>query len=89
MAEQRTFSSRELALLWRIAFPRDTDPARVESALRERIKELNCLYGISQLAERHLHSLDGFLRDLVRYLPTVFRWIPSARAMARTLIFST
>ena len=54
------FPSKDLALLWRIPFPTETDPTKVEFALRERIKELNCLYGISQLAERHLYSLDFF-----------------------------
>ena len=37
--------------------------------MRERIKELNCLYGISQLAERHLYSLDDLLKELVDFLP--------------------
>jgi DNA-binding CsgD family transcriptional regulator len=63
------FPSKELALLWRIPFPDETEPAKVETALRERIKELNCLYGISQLAERHLYSLHGLLQELVNYLP--------------------
>jgi len=63
------FPSKELALLWRIPFPTETDPDRVEFALRERIKELNCLYGISQLAERYLYSLDEFLQELVNFLP--------------------
>jgi DNA-binding CsgD family transcriptional regulator len=66
------FPSKDLAMLWRIPFSSENDPLRVERALRERIKELNCLYGISQLAERHLHSLDDFLEALVRYLP--FSW---------------
>ncbi len=64
-----SFPSRDLALLWRIPFSYENDPGKVETALRERIKELNCLYGISQLAERHLHSLDSFLEALVKYLP--------------------
>ncbi len=63
------FPSKDLALLWRIPFPNETEPAKVETALRERIKELNCLYGISQLAERHLNSLDGLLQELVNFLP--------------------
>jgi len=63
------FPSKDLALLWRIPFPTETEPNKVESALRERIKELNCLYGISQLAERHLYSLDDLLRELVNFLP--------------------
>jgi len=63
------FPSKDLALLWRIPFPTETDPGKVEFALRERIKELNCLYGVSQLAERHLYSLDELLQELVNFLP--------------------
>jgi DNA-binding CsgD family transcriptional regulator len=63
------FPSKDLALLWRIPFPTETEPDKVEYALRERIKELNCLYGISQLAERHLYSLDTLLQELVNFLP--------------------
>jgi DNA-binding CsgD family transcriptional regulator len=63
------FPSKELALLWRIPFLGETEADKVESALRERIKELNCLYGISQLAERYLHSLDDLLQELVKFLP--------------------
>ena len=63
------FSSKDLALLWRIPFPTDIDPDKVEFALRERIKELNCLYGVSQLAERNLYSLDDLLQELANFLP--------------------
>jgi len=63
------FPSKELALLWRIPFPTEIEPDKVEFALRERIKELNCLYGISQLAERNLYSLDNLLQELVNFLP--------------------
>ncbi len=63
------FPSKDLALLWRIPFPTEIEPNKVELALRERIKELNCLYGISQLAERHLYSLDDLLKELVEFLP--------------------
>ncbi len=63
------FPSKELALLWRIPFPGEKDPEEVLVALHERIKELNCLYGISQLAERHVYSIDGLLQELVDFLP--------------------
>jgi DNA-binding CsgD family transcriptional regulator len=63
------FPSKQLALLWRIPFPTEIEPHQVEAALRERIKELNCLYGISQLAERYLYSLDDLLQELVNFLP--------------------
>jgi len=63
------FPSRELALLWRIPLPTDIDPDKVGLALRERIKELNCLYGVSQLAERNLYSVDDLLQEIVNFLP--------------------
>jgi DNA-binding CsgD family transcriptional regulator len=69
--------------LWRIPFPTETDPNRVEFALRERIKELNCLYGISQLAERYLYSLDDLLQDLVNFLP--YSWQYPEAVCARIL----
>jgi DNA-binding CsgD family transcriptional regulator len=63
------FPTRDLAQLWRIPFPSETTPDKVESALRERIKELNCLYGVSQLAERHVQSIETLLQELVDFLP--------------------
>ena len=77
------FSSKDLALLWRISFPAEIEPNKVEFALRERIKELNCLYGISQLAERNLYSLDDLLKELLNYLP--YSWQYPEMACARIL----
>jgi len=67
--EDTEFSNTELARLWRIKFSDETEQPKVENALRERIKELNCLYGVSQLAERHFNSLDNLLEELVNFLP--------------------
>jgi len=55
--------------LWRIPLNNESDPSKLIIALRERIKELNCLYGISQLAERHPDSIDDLLQELVNFLP--------------------
>jgi len=63
------FPNTELARLWRIPFSDETEQPKVENALRERIKELNCLYGVSQLAERHFNSLDKLLEELVNFIP--------------------
>ena len=63
------FPNTEVIPLWRIPFNEETEYSNVESALRERIKELNCLYGVSQLAERHFNSLDNLLEELVNFLP--------------------
>jgi len=63
---------KDLFRLWRIPFNHEIDHSKLMIALRERIKELNCLYGIAQLAERHPDSIEDLLRDLVNFLP--FSW---------------
>jgi len=63
------FPNTELTRLWRIPFSDETEQPEVGNALRERVKELNCLYGVSQLAERHFNSLDDLLEELVNFLP--------------------
>ena len=68
-SDSTRFPNTELARLWRIPFNDETEQPKVENALRERIKELNCLYGVSQLAERHFNSLDNLLEELVNFLP--------------------
>ena len=67
----KTFQNpmKDLPRLWRIPFNKDIEPTKVETALRERIKELNCLYGIVQLTELHSDSIEDLLRDLVNFLP--------------------
>lgn len=53
-----------------------TDQKKREDAIRrtthelgERVKELNCLYGISKLVERMDMSLDDILEEAVRIIP--------------------
>jgi DNA-binding CsgD family transcriptional regulator len=85
------FPSKDLALLWRIPFPTEATPGEVEVALRERIKELNCLYGISQLAERYLYSLDKLLQELVNFLPYSWQYpeITCARVLFKGKTFTS
>ncbi len=66
--------ARDMTPLWRIPLPAGADSAGIESALRERVKELNCLYAVSQLAERHMYSLDGLLQELVNFLPESWQY---------------
>ena len=79
----RDFQSenRDLFRLWRIPFNNETDPSKLMRALRERIKELNCLYGIARLAELHPDSVEDLLRDLVNVLP--YSWQYPEIACAR------
>lgn len=43
--------------------------SEIEHALRERIKELDCMYTISRIREAHPHSPDRFLQGVVECLP--------------------
>ena len=65
---------RDAMLRWRIPPSEESDPSKVEWALRERIKELNCLYGIAQLAESASDSIDDFLRRVVDILPPSWQY---------------
>jgi len=51
------------------AAPPAMPQSELELALRERIKELDCLYTISTLRELHFHSSDRFLQSVVDCLP--------------------
>ena len=51
-----------------------TERKRREEALRERIKELNCLYGISSLLELPGISLDEILKRTVMLIPPAFHF---------------
>jgi signal transduction histidine kinase len=52
-------------------------------ALRERVKELTCLYGIAQLVERPDILLDEILQDIVELLPPA--WLYPDIACARII----
>lgn len=85
------FPTKDLARLWRIPFSEETEHSKVESALRERIKELNCLYVISQLTERHSNSVDDLLGNLVSFLPISWQFpeITCARIMFKGKIYTS
>jgi len=64
---------------------------KVEKALQERIKELNCLYGMARLAERHHDSMEDFLKRLVVFLPPSWQYgdIACARIVFRGQTFKS
>ena len=51
-----------------------------ELALRERVKELDCLYAVSRLYETHFPSADRFLQGVVDCLPRSFQFPSQACA---------
>jgi len=64
----------EIPFPWQIPPNQEAEPQKLEIALRERIKELNCLYRIGQLADRHSDSIDQFLKNLVDLLPPSWQY---------------
>lgn len=66
-------------------------PSDVELALRERVKELDCLYTIARLQEQHWPAVDRFLQAVADRLPASFR-LPeqaSARILAGRRSFTS
>jgi signal transduction histidine kinase len=53
-------------------------------ALRERVKELACLYGIAQIATKQDASLEDILKDIVRLLPVA--WLYPEISKARIIL---
>lgn len=60
--------------------PRFHPLAELQITLGERVKELECLYGISNLRESHPNSPQRFLQGVVDSLPRSWRYPPFACA---------
>jgi len=59
---------------WRVLPIQDSEPSQLERALHERIKELNCLYGLAQLARESPDSLDEMLWRVLALLPPAWQY---------------
>lgn len=59
---------------WRVLPVLDSEPSRLEHALHERIKELNCLYGLAQIARESPGTVDEVLRRVVALLPPAWQY---------------
>jgi len=59
---------------WRVLPIKESEPSKLERALHERIKELNCLYGLAQLARQSPESLDEVLERVVNLLPPSWQY---------------
>jgi PAS domain S-box-containing protein len=51
-----------------------TERKRIELALRERMKELSCLYGIGRSVELSDSSLDGIMGEVVSIIPPAYEY---------------
>ena len=80
------FSAAEVSLL--LGIPETLSLAlahqRAQWALRERVKELTCLYGIARVVEQPGLSLDGVLQRIVGLLPSAWQY-PDVTVAAITL----
>lgn len=52
----------------------NVDLRSTEIALRERVKELACLYGISELAQQDNLSVDQILKDILKLIPPAWQY---------------
>ena len=59
---------------WMVLPIQDSEPSKLERALHERVKELNCLYGLAQLAKESPDSLDEVLRRVINLLPPSWQY---------------
>lgn len=62
----------------------DQSPVELRRALEERVKELNCLYGISGIVERGGGSIHTILQEIVNLLPS--SWEHPAVCCARIVL---
>ncbi|UCC69736.1 MAG: helix-turn-helix transcriptional regulator [Armatimonadota bacterium] len=76
---------------WRVVPIQESEPSKLERALHERVKELNCLYGLAQLAKESPDSLDQVLRSVVSLLPPSWQYpeITCARITFRGEMFKS
>jgi DNA-binding CsgD family transcriptional regulator len=79
------------SITWRLPPGEAKDPTAPEWALRERIKELNCLYAVAQLAEQHAAALEKFLQGVVEVLPPSWQYpeITCARIEFKDAVYTS
>nr|NQU90397.1 PAS domain S-box protein [Bacteroidota bacterium] len=56
---------------------------QVENSLKERIKELQCLYNIAEMCEKSIISLEKLLQEIVYLLPQSWLFPENARGKVR------
>ncbi len=70
-------AEKAIQRLRRAESPRDRDWERYgefAQALKERVKELNCLYGISSIVEKYGLDLDEILQRIVEIIPDAWQY---------------
>ena len=52
----------------------DIEQQQLMHSLQERVKELNCLYGISKIVEKHADSLDAIMKGIVDLIAPAWQY---------------
>ena len=86
--EAKSLSSRLLTLPEKQG---DGSLKELEAQLRERIKELDCLYRLTNLIEQHSGALDKILQETVELLPVSWQYpeITCARIQYQSQVFKS
>jgi DNA-binding CsgD family transcriptional regulator len=64
----------DLDVQWRLPADLSDSGEQISDSLRERVKELNCLYGVSQLIDREKRSFEDILAMVVDVLPPSWQY---------------
>ncbi len=69
----------------------EKEKSKIEHSLRERIKELNCLYGVAELIAENADDIDSAMQGIVGLLPMSWQYpeIASARITLKDNEYST
>ncbi|SHI99323.1 regulatory protein, luxR family [Malonomonas rubra DSM 5091] len=70
---------------------KNTSSSKLETQLRERVKELNCLYKLAELIEKNEDSVDAIMQGAVALLPISWQYpeITCAKIRYRDQIFQS
>lgn len=69
----------------------EKEKSKIEHSLRERIKELNCLYGVTELIEENEEDIDVAMQGIANLLPISWQYpeITTGRVILNETHYST
>ncbi len=69
----------------------EKEKSKIEHALRERIKELNCLYGVTELIEENEEDIDTAMQGIADLLPISWQYpeITTGRVILKNIHYNT
>ena len=69
----------------------EKEKSKIEHSLRERIKELNCLYGVAELIEENEEDIDTAMQGIASLLPSSWQYpeITTGRVILKDVHYNT